>query len=213
MDWGLEGLKVIVTGGAAGIGRAVVEAFLAEGALCRSYGGSSTAAEVVHPSTCGEQTPQPSFCALPIGSSPPVRGTVHVERDWGVSTRFIPARAGNRLRRWVPFAGRTVHPRPCGEQAGQHPYLARKGGSSPPVRGTVHVERDWGVSTRFIPARAGNRLLRTPCQETIFTMSPDPPAFPTLFAAYSRGEKDTSFNPSKSTGMRRLRPSVRKSKP
>ena len=32
MDWGLEGLKVIVTGGAAGIGRAVVEAFLAEGA-------------------------------------------------------------------------------------------------------------------------------------------------------------------------------------
>ncbi len=32
MDLGLEGLKVIVTGGAAGIGRAVADAFLAEGA-------------------------------------------------------------------------------------------------------------------------------------------------------------------------------------
>ena len=126
--------------------------------------------------------------------------------------RFIPARAGNRSNSEEQVCNGRVHPRTYREQGAKIGYVDTENGSSPHVQGTDAMRTSVLAIPRFIPARTGNRLLRTPCQETIFTMSPDPPAFPTLCAAYFRGERDTSFNPSKSTG-RRLRPGVRKSEP
>ena len=74
--------------------------------------------------------------------------------------RFIPACAGNNSRQQELGSGSTVHPRVCGEQTENRFNLIQGYGSSPRVRGTVtyrHMERRY---ERFIPACAGNRLLR-----------------------------------------------------
>ena len=90
------------------------------------------------------------------GSSPRMRGT-HILEIWGShQNRFIPAYAGNTLRRMSIPGRRPVHPRVCGEHdtSGRLPSVYI--GSSPRMRGT----RNWKAHTecllRFIPAYAGN---------------------------------------------------------
>ena len=53
-----------------------------------------------------------------------------------------------------------VHPRVCGEQAVAQEIPVRRPGSSPRVRGTVIMEQRKYKMERFIPACAGNRVLR-----------------------------------------------------
>jgi len=113
----------------------------------------------VHPRTCGEQSQTASSSCSSSGSSPHVRGTGFALRGNLVFSRFIPARAGNRRRRPSSPCTRTVHPRTCGEQSpadllGNLPF-----GSSPHVRGTVQGQVRRQPGKRFIPARAGNRIL------------------------------------------------------
>ena len=91
----------------------------------------------VHPRACGEQARQRSHIKSDTGSSPRVRGTELAIVAGQVLMRFIPARAGNRCRGPYRAAGRTVHPRACGEQAQTKCSACSGDGSSPRVRGTA----------------------------------------------------------------------------
>ena len=90
----------------------------------------------VHPRVCGELIHPHQFRAFAAGSSPRVRGT----RLGGVAPqrllRFIPACAGNSIRRVRRAGHRAVHPRVCGELAAVVDAQLEMHGSSPRVRGT-----------------------------------------------------------------------------
>ena len=113
---------------------------------------------MVHPRVCGEQL---ELCNCKItsgGSSPRVRGTVTGLHAVILRSRFIPACAGNSLGYACLSVAHAVHPRVCGEQGSWLQGRGIKPGSSPRVRGTVHLCRQYGPIKRFIPACAGNRF-------------------------------------------------------
>ena len=115
--------------------------------------------ETVHPRPCGEQLNLFDGHFSSSGSSPPVRGTVLLSGASFTLLRFIPARAGNSRPLTETLCLIPVHPRPCGEQVLQTKHKIKICGSSPPVRGTdANIGREH-IDDRFIPARAGNRLL------------------------------------------------------
>ena len=70
--------------------------------------------------------------------------------------RFIPAHAGNTLRRPGWPECQTVHPRACGEHARLPSLVTQIAGSSPSMRGTHFPLRRASLDCRFIPAHAGN---------------------------------------------------------
>ncbi len=114
----------------------------------------------VHPRVCGEQSGSVRTLTVVDGSSPRVRGTVPLRIRPLVPFRFIPACAGNRLRRIRETGRMTVHPRVCGEQSGPAPVPATWYGSSPRVRGTVSCIVCIFPTFRFIPACAGNSTIQ-----------------------------------------------------
>ena len=127
----------------------------------RTGSGTTFSTIAVHPRVCGEQSSKSRVVVTPPGSSPRVRGTVGRARARRDARRFIPACAGNRVGAGRLPAGRSVHPRVCGEQ-GKTPDGNCDGcGSSPRVRGTAAVERDVSAVARFIPACAGNRFSKS----------------------------------------------------
>ena len=78
-----------------------------------------------------------------------------------VAIRFIPAGAGNALRKVSASIPVPVHPRGCGERGGVDcPHLSQTG-SSPRVRGTLLQLDKAEVFARFIPAGAGNAMARS----------------------------------------------------
>ena len=101
----------------------------------------------VHPRVCGELTTATQAGGTVTGSSPRVRGT----------------RSGD----WPSTGWRTVHPRVCGEL--KIPPLGDidSPGSSPRVRGTRQNRERRNGQNRFIPACAGNSILRTFCRLSI----------------------------------------------
>ena len=111
----------------------------------------------VHPRARGEQRCPGSPGREAIGSSPRTRGTDTGAGRPPLSSRFIPAHAGNRCTRpsWVPPT--PVHPRARGEQQGAQVRTPEYSGSSPRTRGTGVEGQDAGRIQRFIPAHAGNR--------------------------------------------------------
>ena len=90
----------------------------------------------VHPRVCGEQVRRIRRNGRGVGSSPRVRGTGLMRCLTTSWRRFIPACAGNRLRRQCRCASLTVHPRVCGEQHLTTTVTESDAGSSPRVRGT-----------------------------------------------------------------------------
>ena len=110
----------------------------------------------VHPRVCGGQF----FCVWAAvnlsGSSPRVRGTVHVTSEVINGNRFIPACAGDRSSVEDHAAYDAVHPRVCGGQAPLSLEGRLMSGSSPRVRGTEMVGRGRRTCRRFIPACAGD---------------------------------------------------------
>ena len=85
-----------------------------------------------------------------------MRGTVAKWTAHFDQKRFIPARAGNGPNIAMLLDSAPVHPRACGERAGNVIVLAANDGSSPRVRGTgAHGVEEFD-DRRFIPARAGN---------------------------------------------------------
>ena len=116
-------------------------------------------ANSVHPRACGEQFRSCMVLVRSYGSSPRVRGTATILTGGGFLYRFIPARAGNSLVSFFMLRALTVHPRACGEQGTLKMPMAMPSGSSPRVRGTVALGHEHAVAGRFIPARAGNRVI------------------------------------------------------
>ena len=135
-------------------GRRIIPACAGNRNACRN--AESEAPD--HPRVCGEQSPAMRCAAVPIGSSPRVRGTDDCAHAAAVQSRIIPACAGNRYPPTAPRKHTTDHPRVCGEQVDFDTSAPDHGGSSPRVRGTAipTIARD--ISGRIIPACAGNSL-------------------------------------------------------
>ena len=109
-----------------------------------------------HPRVCGEHSFGVGEHARVPGSSPRMRGTLHVEPDSVVLTGIIPAYAGNTALRKNGAPSAWDHPRVCGEHRCVQWVERLQKGSSPRMRGT----RESGASDMYapgiIPAYAGN---------------------------------------------------------
>ncbi len=110
----------------------------------------------VHPRVCGEHSVHFVWTAATRGSSPRVRGTPGQTATGSDRTGFIPACAGNTLRRWRKATPVPVHPRVCGEHKAFGAIRRKLAGSSPRVRGTQDFLPSPENACRFIPACAGN---------------------------------------------------------
>ena len=132
-------------------------------------GGRATT--TVHPRVCGERLSMPVSPLRSDGSSPRVRGTLDRGYPNNQAIRFIPACAGNAHEFGLLNRPETVHPRVCGERSINHQYLTAHSGSSPRVRGTLHIGDYPDEQGRFIPACAGNA---TTSQVKEFSMSVHP---------------------------------------
>ena len=114
----------------------------------------------VHPRACGEHGSQLFLCLCICGSSPRLRGTPAIQQEGAGQLRFIPAPAGNTSHwpscRWLS----TVHPRACGEHSSLMAVPCHQVGSSARLRGTRMRSLMTLTSARFIPAPAGNTLMR-----------------------------------------------------
>ena len=125
----------------------------------------------VHPRACGEHFSVRGFAASGCGSSPRLRGTPFYGRTARTGRRFIPAPAGNTARRSSSFAGRSVHPRACGEHILPTSSRPLAFGSSPRLRGTPARPRAAVRPNRFIPAPAGNTP-RFPGKRVVYAVHP-----------------------------------------
>ena len=90
-----------------------------------------------------------------MGSSPRVRGFVSATATRSSGLRFIPACAGFWATKFFGGTGRKVHPRVCGVLDKEASCLVPREGSSPRVRGFVHLRPVLRQVTGFIPACAG----------------------------------------------------------
>ena len=114
----------------------------------------------VHPRGSGERRYRTTMRGPDCGSSPRERGTPTARRPSGIHRRFIPAGAGNAVRRSWPWHRAPVHPRGSGERPGAGSVRASTSGSSPRERGTLAPPRPQYRALRFIPAGAGNAWTR-----------------------------------------------------
>ena len=113
-----------------------------------------------HPRVCGENQVNVASTVVGVGSSPRMRGKLHVLPAPCKCQRLIPAYAGK-----TPLTARNpptmrAHPRVCGENADGAITALSIGGSSPRMRGkpleTTSVEFHEGL----IPAYAGKTFDR-----------------------------------------------------
>ena len=94
------------------------------------------------------------------------RDCPHIFPGLALGDRFIPAFAGNACRPSAGRCWRTVHPRVCGERAGDVAATLQRLGSSPRLRGTPLRQWTDRWRLRFIPAFAGNAsLAQARCRE------------------------------------------------
>ena len=112
-----SGSSPLVRGTACSLRRmSLIRRFIPARAGNRSFIRLQPFLEAVHPRSCGEQPTLFHPQTYPLGSSPLVRGTVLQDLFVVISYRFIPARAGNRIRSKFSMVKKSVHPRSCGEQ-------------------------------------------------------------------------------------------------
>ena len=109
-----------------------------------------------HPRMCGEHVFRSRRRMDARGSSPHVRGARLVRGVQGVALGIIPACAGSTTSPADTCPHHRDHPRMCGEHplvTGQHTFGL---GSSPHVRGALHVTRSDAWLVGIIPACAGS---------------------------------------------------------
>ena len=99
----------------------------------------SNALIAVHPRACGERRCSQTQTMPCTGSSPRLRGTPGTTAGRQRDDRFIPAPAGNAPVSYKRWRAETVHPRACGERAGNRSRLGKSLGSSPRLRGTRSI--------------------------------------------------------------------------
>ena len=104
---------------------------------------------------CGENRETLGFFVIRSGSSPRVRGKLIGQASTRHRRGLIPACAGKTFTGSLGAAGKTAHPRVCGENPAQAHQLGRVLGSSPRVRGKREGEADAGSRNGLIPACAG----------------------------------------------------------
>ncbi len=112
----------------------------------------------VYPRWRGEHVDFPVPVLPIIGLSPLARGTLAVLNAVAISSRFIPAGAGNTLELVAERQEIAVYPRWRGEHANAISGVLFSPGLSPLARGTRRANRCCGQHARFIPAGAGNTL-------------------------------------------------------
>ena len=108
-----------------------------------------------HPRRCGADMRSRALRQPARGSSPQVRGRPEPRGDGPVAPGLIPAGAGQT--RWVITSPPwwRAHPRRCGADAACSPRRLVDGGSSPQVRGRLMGMVRGQLTTRLIPAGAG----------------------------------------------------------
>ena len=108
-----------------------------------------------HPRACGANPVGFRTSVAGFGSSPRVRGKPQGDKQPFVTSRIIPARAGQT--RPVSLVGLPApdHPRACGANHGSHAAPPITYGSSPRVRGKRYTTLAAVAFPRIIPARAG----------------------------------------------------------
>ena len=119
---------------------------------------SGNAFRPVHPRSRGEHLADGGGVLRQDGSSPLARGTRCDPRGRHRPLRFIPARAGNTAPTSPAASSVTVHPRSRGEHRDTPTWTGADTGSSPLARGTPSLRPLALLSSRFIPARAGNTM-------------------------------------------------------
>ena len=129
-----------------------------------AYAGNTTAAVKPdtcnrdHPRVCGEHSVVYARVAVVWGSSPRMRGTLHVGDAIPDLDGIIPAYAGNTSLAQSYWRVRRDHPRVCGEHARRAIEAKEARGSSPRMRGT-HSPLVRRVPVEgIIPAYAGNTV-------------------------------------------------------
>ncbi len=115
---------------------------------------------VVYPRWRGEHLFSQIYGLLLFGLSPLARGTHILQNTRLISTRFIPAGAGNTCCSSWWSAAIAVYPRWRGEHNVRLSPLCVVAGLSPLARGTLHGFGFLFDGRRFIPAGAGNTYIR-----------------------------------------------------
>ena len=111
---------------------------------------------VVYPRWRGELNIGNGFAAAASGLSPLARGARHSQADPATALRFIPAGAGNTVRRGGSTTVFSVYPRWRGEHINMQRERLPLAGLSPLARGTQSCVNSRRLHWRFIPAGAGN---------------------------------------------------------
>ena len=108
-----------------------------------------------HPRVCGENRIRATLLALPLGSSPRVRGKPPSRQLVPQRERLIPACAGKTAPP-TPISTRPrAHPRVCGENILYCGMVLTVLGSSPRVRGKLELIQSGHEFFGLIPACAG----------------------------------------------------------
>ena len=84
-----------------------------------------------------------------------MRGKRSTELPERGQTRNIPAYAGKTIRAVQELLGHSEHPRVCGENITRREAMSLPTGTSPRMRGKLHVVRNVELRVRNIPAYAG----------------------------------------------------------
>ncbi len=108
-----------------------------------------------HPRACGAHENAVFLKVLLLGSSPRMRGSharmVHHHSVLGI----IPAHAGLTIVPLICVLMTWDHPRACGAHLGKNADFTNAMGSSPRMRGSLHIITRFVVIVGIIPAHAG----------------------------------------------------------
>ena len=109
-----------------------------------------------HPRVCGEHDASHARLAAQLGSSPRMRGAQDaIQRD-GPRDGIIPAYAGSTAASGQTVACFRDHPRVCGEHHARRSVPDILKGSSPRMRGALHMPASILEGNGIIPAYAGS---------------------------------------------------------
>ncbi len=89
------------------------------------------------------------------GSSPRMRGSPPFRMCRGYSLGIIPAHAGLTMTCWLATCRARDHPRACGAHQLEEDRRTAPSGSSPRMRGSLHIRYIAGWLSGIIPAHAG----------------------------------------------------------
>ena len=120
------------------------------------YEAITTVLERDHPRMCGEHRKLARKSYSQMGSSPHVRGALPRRRNIRITRGIIPACAGSTGRPACRSSARRDHPRMCGEHLTLLPVPTVQVGSSPHVRGALHIVPIAEDRRGIIPACAGS---------------------------------------------------------